>query len=184
VKLGDVLEPMQFDSRIFSHILVVDQVLYEWTLAEKRQFLQNCSHWIVPGGYIVLHLVDPGKYNTVVPAIQEKEKEKEKIEKRKTKQTNETKKETNDSDFFDSSIEFDTFSYSSSYEFPDEFSSVIVHTETFVDRSSQHVRANERVLHLSPVGDILKLAEQVGFHLQAKWVMPFDPHQYVFLLGL
>jgi len=160
-QVGDALDPMIFDRRIFSHILLVDQVMYEWTLDEKRRILQNCSHWLKKGGYLVLHLVDPLHYTSHNKTIRE----------------------------------FGGFTYTSKYDagYSDNACDAcdadidgyeMIHTETFTDHSSQHVRSNENVLYVSPVGDILKLAEKIGFQLQAKWVMSFDKHQYVYLLSL
>jgi SAM-dependent methyltransferase len=156
IRLGDVSDPMLFDRRIFSHILLVDQVIYEWTLEETRQILLNCSHWLKRGGCLVLHLID--------------------------------------SDFVNRGLnhDFGSFTYSSKYErcSHGSQSSDIVRVETFTDLSSQHVRSNENVLHLSPVGDILKLAEQVGFSIQAKWVLSSSSSssrkdgQYIYLLTI
>ena len=145
IRHADVADPMLFDARFFSHILLVDQVVYEWTLDEMRQIFKNCSHWLQRGGYFVLHLVDPLFYRD-----------------------NRANYKT----------DFGAFTYSSKYENIEH----VIRIETFTDHSSQHVRSNENVLHMSSVGDILKLAEQVGFHLQAKWVV--QDHQFVYLLTL
>ena len=161
IRHADVVDPMLFDARFFSHILLVDQVVYEWTLDEMRQIFKNCSHWLQRGGYFVLHLVDPLFYR-------------DNIENYKT--------------------DFGAFTYSSKYEnIVDKDKDTdtdtdhkdkehLIRIETFTDHSSQHVRSNENVLYMSSVGDILKLAEQVGFHLQAKWVV--QDHQFVYLLTL
>jgi len=148
IRHADVADPMLFDARFFSHILLIDQVVYEWTLDEMRQIFKNCSHWLQRGGYFVLHLVDPKYHADVVR-------------------------------------DFGAFTYSSKYKKEGDVvanMNTVVHIETFTDHSSQHMRSNENVLHMSSVGDILKLAEQVGFHLQAKWVI--QDHQFVYLLSL
>lgn len=51
----DALDRMNFDRATFSHILCLNQVLYEMT--DLSLFFQNSRFWLKPGGYLVLHLV-------------------------------------------------------------------------------------------------------------------------------
>jgi len=65
VKQTDVLEPMAFERAQFTHILCLYHTIYE--IENKGLFFSNCRYWLRGGGYLVLHLVNKDRFNTIVP---------------------------------------------------------------------------------------------------------------------
>ena len=63
---GDGMSSMVFPSDTFTHILCLYFTIYY--IKDKQQFLQNCYNWLMPGGYMVLHLVDRDMFDPILPA--------------------------------------------------------------------------------------------------------------------
>lgn len=51
---GDVLNMSTFPSESFSHITCFYYTLYY--LKHKKHFFQNIHHWLIPGGFLILHV--------------------------------------------------------------------------------------------------------------------------------
>ena len=159
----DVLDPLSFSRYQFSHILCLNKTIYE--LSDKHKFFSNCRNWLQNGGYLIVHMVNPAKFNTIVPAgmpafIANPQKY---VNQRITR----------------SEVDFGDHIYSSKY-------SGQLFTETFTDKASGKVRQNEQTLEFQDEADIIKLAQMCGFSLHGKINMePIngDEHQslYIFL---
>jgi SAM-dependent methyltransferase len=63
---GDPLEFMNFSSEYASAILLLDFSIYY--ISDRRTLFYNCYHWLKPGGYLVLHLVNRHMFDPVAPA--------------------------------------------------------------------------------------------------------------------
>lgn len=158
----DVLDPLNFSRYQFSHILCLDKTIYE--LGDIHKFFTNCRMWLQNGGYLVVHLVNPQKFNTVVPAgipmfIDNPQKY---SNQRITK----------------SEVDFGDHTYSAKYSNTNTF------TETFTDKATGKVRQNERVLQLQDEESILKMARMCGFSVHGKINMePIngDEHQSLYI---
>jgi ubiquinone/menaquinone biosynthesis C-methylase UbiE len=61
---GDVTEPIHFTRNQFTHILCLNQTIYE--IEDKHAFFTNCRYWLRSGGALILHLVDKNRFNTVI----------------------------------------------------------------------------------------------------------------------
>ena len=59
VKSGDVLDPTTYDHGMFSHITCMDQTIYH--MEDKQRFFRNCYSWLMPNGFLILHLIDKGR---------------------------------------------------------------------------------------------------------------------------
>jgi SAM-dependent methyltransferase len=168
LSVGDAMDPLLFERGVFSHILCLERTIYEFV--DKVAFFRNCKHWLRPGGYLVLHLVEPTKYNAIVPlgkpdgfgAIQV--------------ETIDGKRVT------DTAIDFVDFKYKSSYDFSDLKTGVVTQTETFTDSASNSVRRNEHTLHMSEPTPILEDARYCGFLMMGVFVREDDAHQKVYIL--
>jgi ubiquinone/menaquinone biosynthesis C-methylase UbiE len=55
-KLADALNAMEFQPNSFTHILCMFFTLYE--MKNKQAFFNNCMRWLMPGGFLILQLVD------------------------------------------------------------------------------------------------------------------------------
>lgn len=168
LKKGDALDTMLFERGVFSHILCLERTIYE--IEDKIAFLRNCKHWLLPGGYLLLHLVEPDKYNAIVPLGQPDGLAA--VSMRKPDGTRIT----------DTAIDFVDFKYKSSYDFSGLKRGVVTQTETFTDAASSRVRQNEHKLFMAEPKSILEDARYCGFVLMGESVSEHDPHQKVFIL--
>jgi 2-polyprenyl-3-methyl-5-hydroxy-6-metoxy-1,4-benzoquinol methylase len=63
---GDVLDINVFKPNSLTHINCMDFVIYY--IQNKSMFFQNCMNWLMPGGYLLLHLVDKNNFNYTIPS--------------------------------------------------------------------------------------------------------------------
>lgn len=166
---GDVTEPMTFDKFTFTHILCTYFTIYQFE--DKRMFFYNCNSWLMPHGFLILHLVNPEKYDTIIPAV----KSKLKVNPHKYEKDRIT----------DSIIEFKEFQYKINYNFKKIKKKKLLVTETFTDNNTKNVRKNEQTLYMDSITDILSIAKNAGFIIHAKFNMKScidDKHQYIYIL--
>ena len=171
MKCGDVTDSMSFERGMFTHILCMDRTIYE--LEDKIAFLRNCKHWLLPGGYLFLHLVEPTEFNAIVPLGQPKGL---------LKDTDDLKME-NGKRITNTAIDFIDFKYNSSYDFSQyDKSGVVVQVEKFTDATSNNVRQNEHTYYMAPSRSILEDARYCGFLLTGEFVSSEDKYQKVYIL--
>jgi hypothetical protein len=116
-------------------------------------------------GYLVLHLVDPKHFDTIVPAGKPAI-----IENPQTYAGKEKR-------IVNTVIEYDDFQYKSEYTF---HYPAVQFTETFKDRHSGNVRQNEQRFLMKEIDEILKEARMYGFIAHGFATME-DPHQYLYV---
>ena len=171
MQCGDATDPMLFERGVFSHILCMDRTIYE--IPDRIAFFRNCKHWLQPGGYLILHLVEPDKFNAIVPLGQPKGLFKNDIQLK----TADGKRVT------DTAIDFLDFKYNSKYDFSQlATDGVVTHTEKFTDATSNKVRQNEHVMHMSAPNLILEDSRYCGFLMQGEFVSTDDKEQKVYIL--
>jgi SAM-dependent methyltransferase len=152
----NVLDPLAFSRYQFSHILCLDKTIYE--IDDMPKFFSNCRMWLQNGGYLIVQLVNPQKFNTIVPAgmpafISNPQKY---VSQRITK----------------SEVDFGDHVYSAKYN-----NNTFV--ETFTDNASGKVRQNERALELQDEASIVKQAQMCGFSLHGQINMePVNGDEY------
>jgi len=171
IKKCDATDPMSFDRGTFTHILCMNRTIYE--IEDKVAFFRNCKHWLQPGGYFILHLVEPDKFNAIVPLgipsglFRNKDEAKTPDGKRIT----------------DTAIDFIDFKYKSAYDFGNlEKNGVVTHTEKFIDATSNKVRQNEHVMYMSSTASILEETRFCGFLPVGEFVSTEDKHQKIVIL--
>jgi len=167
-KCGDAMEPMVFDKNTFSHILCTYFTIYQ--IQDKRTFFNNCYHWLIPNGYLILHLVEKSKFDTIMP-----------IGKSNLLFNPNTIK---GSRITDTIVDFGGFEYKSSYQIKENDNKVIF-TEKFQDKTSKKVRQNEQILYMENMETIVDIAIRCGFSLKSKINMKEcidDENQYIFIL--
>ena len=168
VKCGDVHEPMMYDRGTFTHVICTGMTFYQFD--QKMDFLRNCYYWIMPGGYLFLHLVDRDKFDTIIPggkppllkAPQEYAK----------------------SRITDTIIDFIDFEYKASWKSGGTSSNEMVLKETFTDELTQNIRQNEMVFYIEPLKTTLEMIRRAGFTIQGRVDMSScgDPYQYYYIL--
>jgi len=65
-QVGNALDNMMYESNSFTHVTCLYFTIYY--IKDKKQFFENVYNWLMPGGYLSLHLVDRDKFDPIVPA--------------------------------------------------------------------------------------------------------------------
>jgi len=163
-KLGNALDANIYPGNAFTHILCLQYTLYY--MKNKRKFFENCMKWLVPGGYLVVHLVDKKNFNPIMfnGSIDLK---RSKPGSKHTKGIMEMRDYTYTSDFLQDDNEPDTFYIK----------------EKFTDKGD-NVRENQHILYMNTQKHILGVAKQEGFILLGQIDMSpiqYD-YQYLYIL--
>ena len=164
IKQGDYLESNLYSGNSFSHILSLYFTLYY--IKDKMTFFKNCYDWLMPGGYLVIHLVNRDKFDPLVPAgnpfimVSPQKYAKDRITK--------TKVVLKDSDY---EAEFKLNKDNNKGKF----------IETFTSKMNDNVRQNEHTLYMDTQRHILSLAKEVGFMLQGKIDLKSIQYEYNYL---
>ena len=85
----------------------------------------------------------------------------------------------------DSTIDFIDFKYKSAYDFNQMDKGVVVQVETFTDAASNHVRQNEHTMYMEKEQTMLRDAQYCGFLVTGQFTMErynSDPFQTVYIL--
>jgi len=168
-KVADALDPMCFEHKSFSHILCTYFTLYE--IRDKITFFKNCYNWLLPNGYLVIHLFDVDKFDAVSPAakrnlvINPNKYAKKRIVK--------------------SVVKFENYIYNLSYDYRNVQQKELYRKQQFEDKSTGHIREQEDVLYIDSVNNILKMARYAGFNLYSQFNMKDnldDEYQYIYIL--
>ena len=146
----DALSTMAFPQDTFTHITCLYFTLYY--IKDKRMFFNNCMAWLKPGGFLALHLVDRNKFDPIIPAgspfgI--------------VSPQNYTKKRITSS-----VVNFDQFEYKANFNL-NEKENIAIFNETF-KQNNGGVRQNEHKFYMETQKEILSMAKDAGFILDAK----------------
>jgi SAM-dependent methyltransferase len=148
--VGNALDSSQFNHNSFTHILCLYFTIYYFP--DKRQFFDNCMDWLMPGGYLVIHLVDREKFDPILPPgnplyiVSPQKYAKERITTTK--------------------VTFNDFVYNSDFKF-DKGANLATFDEKFKFNNGK-VRKQEQKLYMEDTQDILTISQQSGFILQGK----------------
>lgn len=165
-KVGDALDYSQFNESTFTHILCLYFTLYYFE--DKRKFFSNCYDWLMPGGTLIVHVVNREKFDPILPpgnplyVVSPQKYAKERITKTK--------------------ITFTDFVYSSDFEL-DAPKNVATFHEKFKFNDGK-VRKHEHTLYMESESDIINMAQDAGFIVNGKIDMigcAYD-NQYLYIL--
>lgn len=165
-KVGNVLNggTFQFDS--FTHILCLYFTLYYFK--DKSIFFQNCYNWLMPGGYLVVHLVDKYNFDPILPAanplyiVSPQRYAKDRITKSK--------------------ITFDKFKYEANFiQDVDSVQSLFEEKIVFNDGKA---RNHHHKFYMENYQDILNMARDVGFVVNSEINMIKCGYEYQYLYVL
>ena len=160
-KCCNAKQTMEFDPETFSHILCTNFTIYE--IPDKTLFFKNCFRWLKIGGYLILHLVDKTKFDTIAPIAK--------------KQLTYPDKNTR---ILKSKVKTKDFVYTSEYSFLEN--DRVKQIETFVNKISK-VRHNETVITMDSRESIIKIAKMNGFSVKGHVNYSDyndDSHQYLY----
>lgn len=164
--VGDVLDVYNFTHNKFTHIICLYFTIYYFD--DKMKFFNNCFEWLMPGGTLIIHLVDREKFDPILPPgnplyiVSPQKYAKERITKTK--------------------ITFDEFIYSSNFELEPEKDIATFH-EKFKFNNGK-VRKQEHKLYMNSENDILNMAQDAGFLIQSKVDLVNCAYEYQYLYVL
>ena len=164
-QLADVLNRDAFQNNMFTHILCLYFTIYY--IEDKNQFFNNAMEWLKPGGYLFVHLVDRYKFDPILPPgnplyiVSPQKYAKDRIMKTK--------------------INFNEFIYNSEFKL-NETSDVAIFDEKFKFNNGK-VRKQEHILYMNNISDIINMAQDAGFVIQAKidLIKVAYEYQYVYV---
>jgi len=160
---ADVLNRDAFRNNSFTHILALYFTIYY--IENKAEFFKNCMDWLMPGGYLVVHLVDRYKFDPILPPgnplfiVSPQKYAKERITKTK--------------------VNFNEFVYNADFKLG-ESSDIAIFEEKFKFNDGK-VRKQEHVLYMNDLGDIINMAQDAGFLIHAKVDLVKVAYEYQYL---
>ena len=165
--VSDALNGMSFPQQSFTHLTCLYFTIYY--IKNKRQFFENCYNWLVPGGYLILHLVDRDNFDPILPAgdpltiISAQKYAKDRIT--------------------STAVKFNGYDYRSNFDYQPKKDLAIMNEE-FKNTKTGDIRKNEHILYMPTQKYILSLAKDIGFILNSKTSMvncQYDK-QYIYIL--
>jgi SAM-dependent methyltransferase len=160
--IGDGLNGNLFQDNSFTHILCLYFTIYY--MKDKMQFFYNCMNWLMPGGYLVVHLVDKYKFDPILPPgnplyiVSPQKYAKERITKTK--------------------ITFQDFVYDSNFKLEDN--EMAIFTEKFKFNDGK-IRKQEQHLYMEDLPTIVNMAQDAGLVLHSKIDMVKCAYEYQYL---
>ena len=163
----DALSSMIFPANSFTHVLCLYFTIYYFK--DKKVLFENSFNWLMPGGHLVVHLVDREKFDPILPAannlhiVNPQDHAKERI-------TNST-------------VIFDNLKYKANFNYQPS-KNISTFLETFQNNDGGKIRQNEHTLYMPTQKEILAIAKSVGFILSSKIDLAVTQyeHQYLYVL--
>jgi SAM-dependent methyltransferase len=147
-KVGNGLDGHLFNDYSLTHILCLYFTIYY--MEDKMRFFNNCMNWLMPGGFLIVHLVDKYKFDPILPPgnplyiVSPQKYAKERITKTK--------------------ITFNDFVYDSNFKLEND---VATFDEKFKFNDGR-VRKQEQKLYIEDLPTIVNMAQDAGFLVHAK----------------
>jgi SAM-dependent methyltransferase len=162
-KQGDALDGHLFQDDSLTHILCMYFTIYY--MKDKMRFFNNCMNWLMPGGYLIVHLVDKHKFDPILPPgnplyiVSPQKYAKERITKTK--------------------VTFNDFVYDSNFKLDNNLA-------TFHEKfkfNDGRIRKQEQKLYMDDLTTIVNMAQDAGFVIHAKYDMVkcAYEHQYLYI---
>ena len=149
-KVADALNNSSFSSNTFTHILCMYFTIYYFQ--DKKVFFNNAMNWLVPGGYLIVHVVDREQFDPILPpgnplyVVSPQKYAKERITKTKVK--------------------FNEFEYSSNFNLIKD-KNMAIFDEKFKFNDGK-VRKQEHKFYMEDKNVILNQATEAGFIIKGK----------------
>uniref|UniRef100_A0A6C0IF93 Methyltransferase domain-containing protein n=1 Tax=viral metagenome TaxID=1070528 RepID=A0A6C0IF93_9ZZZZ len=165
-KVANALDNGTFNPNTFTHILCMYFTIYYFE--DKKVFFNNAMDWLVPGGYLIIHLVDREKFDPILPpgnplyVVSPQKYAKERITKTK--------------------VRFNEFEYSSNFNL-DKDKNMAIFDEKFKFNNGK-VRKQEHKFYMEDKDVILGQATEAGFIVKGKinLVKCAYENQYLYIL--
>ena len=162
--VADALDGSIFEPNSFTHILCMYFTIYYFK--DKTQFFNNCFKWLMPGGYLFVHLVDRHNFDPILPPgnpllyVSPQRYAKERITSTKVK--------------------FTDFSYSADFKLDDKNDKALF-VEKFKNDNDGKVRKNEHEMYMPDIQQIVDEAQSCGFIVESKADLLQCQYEYQYL---
>lgn len=171
-KLADALNASLYSAETFNQITCFYFTIYY--IQNKQKLFDNCMKWLIPGGYLSIHLVNRDKFDPIIPAgnpfsIVSPQKY---ADKRITTTT----------------VKFDGFEYKSKFDIKETILSKedpnAFMIETFKNIKDGSVRKHQHNFYMLTQAEILDMAKNAGFIIHSKIdMLPCQyESQYIYIL--
>jgi SAM-dependent methyltransferase len=163
-QVGDVLNGDLYKYNSFTHILCMYFTIYYFK--NKLQFFNNCFNWLMPGGYLIIHLVNRDEFDPILPPgnplllVSPQKYAKQRITTTKVK--------------------FTDFSYHADFQL-DKSNNQAKFMEKFKQDKEGKVRKNEHILYMESQESILTQSQEAGFILEGKVDLTKAQYEYQYL---
>jgi SAM-dependent methyltransferase len=160
---GDALDPNILKYSSVTHILCMYFTIYYFE--DKKQFFDNCMDWLMPGGYLIVHLVDREKFDPILPPgnplyiVSPQKYAKERITHTK--------------------VNFNDFTYYSDFNL-DADNNIATFDEKFKFNDG-NVRKQQQKLYMDTTSNIVNMAQDCGFIIQGKIDLLKCAYEYQYL---
>lgn len=144
-RVADAMKSNEFSNNSLTHILCMYFTLYYFE--DKQQFYQNAYDWLMPGGYLVLHLVDPDKFSPILPL----ENPTGGLFKQSAPNVSRTK--------------INNVDYTATFNL-DKKTNIARFVEKFENKADNKIRRNEHVMYMPTIKEIVDEVQETGFSLQ------------------
>jgi SAM-dependent methyltransferase len=159
--VGDALNNDEFAPNSFTHIICMYFTIYY--IKNKALFFENCMKWLMPGGYLIIHLVNREKFNPILssenPIML-------------ISNSNERKTTTK--------VRFSDFAYNSNFQL-DEQNNIAKLTENFEYDNSNKSRTLEHILYMPDTTEIVDIALNSGLILYSQVDLLNCQYEYQYL---
>lgn len=161
----DINKALTFEPASLTHITCFYFTIY--IIKNKRMFFENCMRWLMPGGYLVIHLVNRDKFDPILPVgnvlvgIDPQKYSKKRIT--------------------STAASFDNHDYTAKFDLKGDDAYLF---ETFKSKSDGSVRKNEHQLYMPTQSSVLAMARDAGFIMVSEHEMKSCQHdnQYIYVL--
>ena len=161
---GDALKGDTFAANSFTHILCMYFTIYYFQ--DKETFLKNAYNWLMPGGFLMIHLVDRKKFDPILPPgnplllVSPQKYAKERITSTRVK--------------------FTDFTYAANFEL-DENKNEARFLEKFKNDSDGKVRRNEHTMYMPDLDEIVADIQNAGFIVEGKIDLIHCQYEYQYV---
>ena len=164
-KVGNALDGNLFKLNSLTHILCLYFTIYYFK--DKRMFFDNAMDWLMPGGYLIVHMVDRESFDPILPPgnplyiVSPQKYAKDRITKTK--------------------VHFNDFIYEANFNL-DKDNDIATFDEKFKFDNGK-VRKQQQKLYMEDTSAIVNTAQECGFILEGKidLVKCAYEHQYLYI---
>jgi ubiquinone/menaquinone biosynthesis C-methylase UbiE len=163
---GDIINANLFRPNSYTHITCLYFTIYYFK--NKTIFFQNCFRWLMPGGFLIIHLVNRDMFDPILPPAQGLLLV--------SPQKYAKKRITN------SKIVFEGFNYNANFDL-NKSNNKAIFTEKF-NYNNNKSRKNEHTFYMESQKQILTNAQSCGFLLQGQSDLIHCGYEYQYLYYL